>query len=156
MSSSNTILPASPNPICTHTVELNSDPLDFEDFLLETHTETASTTLSPVNGGCSWAWEVPGNSACVDYMLQTNEGYAKTMEGEDSKIAFRTKSGVEVMDDGYKWRKYGKKKIKNNPNPRHYYRCSMQGCKVKKKVEREREDVKFVITTYEGKHNHEP
>ncbi|KAL4279359.1 hypothetical protein GQ457_03G031660 [Hibiscus cannabinus] len=140
---------------------INSDLLDFDlDFLLlpqpqpETHTEiTPSTTLSPVNAGCC-PWEVPGNGASVDYVLQTNEGYAQTMEGT-SKITFRTKSEVEVMDDGYKWRKYGKKMIKSNPNPRHYYRCSSQGCNVKKKVEREREDVQFVITTYEGKHNHE-
>ncbi|KAE8727811.1 putative WRKY transcription factor 12 [Hibiscus syriacus] len=121
-------------------MELNS-----EHFLLLPQPETASTTLSPVN---------PGGRACVDYTLQTNEGYATTMEGK-VKIAFRTKSGVEVMDDGYKWRKYGKKMIKDNPNPRHYYRCSRAGCKVKKRVERDREDGRFVITTYEGRHNHE-
>ncbi|KAL4334834.1 hypothetical protein GQ457_07G022160 [Hibiscus cannabinus] len=144
---------------------ISTHQLDFEDFLLPPHyPETASSTsLSPLNGG-SWGWEVPGNSACLDYsyMLQiTNEGCAKTMEGEGEegvgkfKIAFRTKSGIEVMDDGYKWRKYGKKKIKNNPNPRHYFRCARQGCKVKKRVERDGEDGHFVITTYEGKHNHQ-
>ncbi|KAE8701845.1 putative WRKY transcription factor 12 [Hibiscus syriacus] len=159
-----------PNHICTHTMELNSNQLDFEDLLLlpdqpQTCTGTASitsclkpyTTLSPVNGGC-WAWEVPSNHACVDYMLPTNEGYVQAMEREDVekyRIAFRIKSGLEVMDDGYKWKKYGKKKIKSNPYPRHYYRCSREECKVKKRVEREGEDGVFVITTYEGKHNHE-
>jgi len=34
------------------------------------------------------------------------------------KIAFRTKSELEIMDDGYKWRKYGKKSVKNSPNLR--------------------------------------
>ena len=34
------------------------------------------------------------------------------------RVAFRTKSELEVMDDGYKWRKYGKKSVKNSPNPR--------------------------------------
>ncbi|MBA0742214.1 hypothetical protein Gogos_015293, partial [Gossypium gossypioides] len=24
---------------------------------------------------------------------------------------------IEAMDDGYKWRKYGKKSVKNSPNP---------------------------------------
>lgn len=33
-------------------------------------------------------------------------------------IAFRTRSELEIMDDGYKWRKYGKKSVKNNPNLR--------------------------------------
>jgi WRKY DNA -binding domain len=35
-----------------------------------------------------------------------------------SRIAFRTKSDVEVLDDGYRWRKYGKKMVKTNSNPR--------------------------------------
>jgi hypothetical protein len=35
-----------------------------------------------------------------------------------NKIAFRTRSEEEVLDDGYKWRKYGRKSVKNSPNPR--------------------------------------
>ncbi|MBA0653906.1 hypothetical protein Goklo_021005, partial [Gossypium klotzschianum] len=27
------------------------------------------------------------------------------------------KHKIEAMDDGYKWRKYGKKSVKNSPNP---------------------------------------
>jgi hypothetical protein len=34
------------------------------------------------------------------------------------RIAFRMKSEIEILDDGYKWRKYGKKSVKNSPNPR--------------------------------------
>ena len=34
------------------------------------------------------------------------------------RIGFRTKSEVEILDDGFKWRKYGKKSVKNSPNPR--------------------------------------
>lgn len=34
------------------------------------------------------------------------------------RIAFRMKSEVEIIDDGFKWRKYGKKSVKNSPNPR--------------------------------------
>uniref|UniRef100_A0A453EZ49 WRKY domain-containing protein n=1 Tax=Aegilops tauschii subsp. strangulata TaxID=200361 RepID=A0A453EZ49_AEGTS len=71
-----------------------------------------------------------------------------------SKIAFKTRSEVEVLDDGYRWRKYGKKMVKNSPNPRNYYRCSSEGCRVKKRVERDRDDERFVITTYDGVHNH--
>ncbi|CAL9129143.1 unnamed protein product [Musa acuminata var. zebrina] len=71
-----------------------------------------------------------------------------------TRVAFRTKSKIEKLDDGYSWRKYGKKMMKNSPNPRNYYRCSSEGCNVKKRVERESEDSRFVITTYEGIHNH--
>jgi WRKY DNA -binding domain len=34
------------------------------------------------------------------------------------RIAFRMQSDVDIVDDGYKWRKYGKKAVKNSPNPR--------------------------------------
>ncbi|KAK3138150.1 hypothetical protein QOZ80_5AG0365210 [Eleusine coracana subsp. coracana] len=70
------------------------------------------------------------------------------------RIAFRTKSEIEILDDGYKWRKYGKKSVKNSPNPRNYYRCSTEGCNVKKRVERDKDDPAYVVTTYEGTHNH--
>ncbi|XP_010915168.4 probable WRKY transcription factor 51 [Elaeis guineensis] len=69
-------------------------------------------------------------------------------------IGFRTKSEVDIIDDGFKWRKYGKKFVKSSPNPRNYYRCSNEGCAVKKRVERDQEDSRYVITTYEGVHNH--
>ncbi|VVB18048.1 unnamed protein product [Arabis nemorensis] len=71
------------------------------------------------------------------------------------RVAFRTRSKIDVMDDGYKWRKYGKKSVKNNTNKRNYYKCSSEGCMVKKRVERDGEDAAYVITTYEGVHNHE-
>ncbi|KAM3299520.1 hypothetical protein ACQJBY_040823 [Aegilops geniculata] len=70
------------------------------------------------------------------------------------RIAFRTRSEIEILDDGYKWRKYGKKAVKNSPNPRNYYRCSTEGCSVKKRVERDRDDPAYVVTTYEGTHSH--
>ncbi|ONK80886.1 uncharacterized protein A4U43_C01F22850 [Asparagus officinalis] len=77
-----------------------------------------------------------------------------TSTGRKWKVAFRTKSEIETMDDGYKWRKYGKKMVKNSPNPRNYYRCLTEGCSVKKRVERARDDSSYVLTTYEGIHNH--
>ncbi|KAJ4871569.1 putative WRKY transcription factor 50 [Raphanus sativus] len=70
------------------------------------------------------------------------------------RVAFKTRSDVEVLDDGFKWRKYGKKMVKNSPHPRNYYKCAADGCPVKKRVERDKDDPSFVITTYEGSHNH--
>ncbi|KAI9112317.1 hypothetical protein K1719_016840 [Acacia pycnantha] len=57
-------------------------------------------------------------------------------------------------DDGYKWRKYGQKSIKNSPNPRSYYRCTNPRCNAKKQVERCNEDPDSLIITYEGLHFH--
>ncbi|ESW33060.1 hypothetical protein PHAVU_001G039900 [Phaseolus vulgaris] len=88
------------------------------------------------------------------------EGSSNNPSGRENRqvvrdrVAFKTISEIEVLDDGYRWRKYGKKMVKNNPNPRNYYRCSVDGCSVKKRVERDKDDPRCVITTYEGSHTH--
>ena len=38
---------------------------------------------------------------------------------------------------------------------RSYYKCTTPGCGVRKHVERAASDPKAVVTTYEGKHNHD-
>ncbi|KAL5582236.1 hypothetical protein UlMin_014678 [Ulmus minor] len=73
----------------------------------------------------------------------------------EPKIIVQTRSEVDLLDDGYRWRKYGQKVVKGNPHPRSYYKCTSSGCNVRKHVERASTDAKAVITTYEGKHNHD-
>lgn len=48
------------------------------------------------------------------------EGVSKR-EKMDSRprIGFRTMSTIDVLEDGYKWRKYGKKSVKSSPNLRY-------------------------------------
>ncbi|WZZ85254.1 hypothetical protein YC2023_113838 [Brassica napus] len=43
---------------------------------------------------------------------------AETKDPPSHRVAFSTRSKIDVMDDGYKWRKYGKKSVKNNINKR--------------------------------------
>ncbi|KAJ4909672.1 putative WRKY transcription factor 57 [Raphanus sativus] len=71
------------------------------------------------------------------------------------RFAFMTKSDVDNLEDGYRWRKYGQKAVKNSPFPRSYYRCTNSRCTVKKRVERSSEDPSIVITTYKGQHCHQ-
>ncbi|MFS8009478.1 putative transcription factor WRKY family [Helianthus anomalus] len=53
------------------------------------------------------------------------------------KIVVQTKSEVDLLNDGFKWRKYGS-----------YYKCTFAGCNVRKHVERSPSDQKSVVTTY--------
>ncbi|XP_010412444.1 PREDICTED: WRKY transcription factor 1-like [Camelina sativa] len=73
----------------------------------------------------------------------------------DSRIVVHTQTLFDIVNDGYRWRKYGQKSVKGSPYPRSYYRCSSSGCPVKKHVERSSHDTKLLITTYEGKHDHD-
>ncbi|CAL5422588.1 unnamed protein product [Camellia sinensis] len=102
----------------------------------------------------------------------------------ENKYTLKIKScgGSGMSDDGYKWRKYGQKFIKNSPFPRisrdelyeywsqvtdqsfdsrlqiffdmSYYRCTNPGCSAKKQVEQSIEDPDTLIITYEGLHLH--
>ncbi|KAK9072212.1 hypothetical protein SSX86_008644 [Deinandra increscens subsp. villosa] len=88
------------------------------------------------------------------------ETYAADVSGatraiREPRVVVQTMSEVDILDDGYRWRKYGQKIVKGNPNPRSYYKCTSTGCTVRKHVERASHDLKSVITTYEGKHNHD-
>ncbi|KAL0420147.1 UNVERIFIED_CONTAM: WRKY transcription factor 71 [Sesamum radiatum] len=58
----------------------------------------------------------------------------------EPRFAFMTKSEVDHLEDGYRWRKYGQKAVKNSPFPRW--------------VERSCNDPTIVVTTYEGQHTH--
>ncbi|CAL1368649.1 unnamed protein product [Linum trigynum] len=73
----------------------------------------------------------------------------------EPRVVVQTTSDIDILDDGYRWRKYGQKVVKGNPNPRSYYKCTYSGCPVRKHVERASHDLRSVITTYEGKHNHD-
>ncbi|AED97953.1 unnamed protein product [Arabidopsis thaliana] len=110
----------------------------------------SSETFTGESGGS-------GSATTLSKKESTNRGSKESDQTKETghRVAFRTRSKIDVMDDGFKWRKYGKKSVKNNINKRNYYKCSSEGCSVKKRVERDGDDAAYVITTYEGVHNHE-
>nr|USN24509.1 WRKY transcription factor [Panax notoginseng] len=82
------------------------------------------------------------------------KGITDKKKNKKARFAFQTRSQVDILDDGYRWRKYGQKGVKNNKFPRSYYKCSYEGCNVKKQVQRLSKDEGVVVTTYEGMHTH--
>lgn len=92
------------------------------------------------------------------WKVSENEGISMiggTKTVREPRVVVQTTSDIDILDDGYRWRKYGQKVVKGNPNPRSYYKCTSLGCSVRKHVERASQDLRSVITTYEGKHNHD-
>ncbi|XWS30517.1 hypothetical protein CRYUN_Cryun24cG0124600 [Craigia yunnanensis] len=98
--------------------------------------------------------ELVQNGKIVGSETETKSGKKKEKKIRKSRYAFQTRSQVDILDDGYRWRKYGQKAVKNNKFPRSYYRCTHQGCNVKKQVQRLTKDESVVVTTYEGMHTH--
>ncbi|KAG6520857.1 hypothetical protein ZIOFF_017918 [Zingiber officinale] len=79
---------------------------------------------------------------------------SSSRSGRQVKYLVVALADIDVINDGYRWRKYGSKVVKGNSNPRSYYRCTNSGCKARKLVERSPDDLKKLMTTYEGTHNH--
>ncbi|RRT85874.1 hypothetical protein B296_00001174 [Ensete ventricosum] len=98
--------------------------------------------------------QVPSEAQGAHQMESPLEEEKKAAQQQKQRYAFHTRSHVDILDDGYRWRKYGQKAVKNNKFPRSYYRCTHQGCSVKKQVQRLSKDEAIVETTYEGVHNH--
>ncbi|XP_020275557.1 probable WRKY transcription factor 57 isoform X2 [Asparagus officinalis] len=99
--------------------------------------------------------EKPPETATSSSTSATNKGTKKGQKRtRQPRVAFMTKSEIDHLEDGYRWRKYGQKAVKNSPFPRSYYRCTNSKCTVKKRVERSSDDPSVVITTYEGQHCH--
>jgi len=101
------------------------------------------------------------NSTEQEYVPETNnnsKGRGKRRKREDvvRKLEVECSNNINVLDDGYHWRKYGQKKVKGTPFPRAYYRCThtLTKCSVRKMTE-ETQSGTFLIS-YEGTHNHVP
>lgn len=130
----------------------NSPPAQSARSQEDQHSEICNVEehLSEVSDGNANKTSVDGDIADSKIIKKRK---IKTEKGP--RYAFKTRSETDVLEDGYKWRKYGRKVVKSSPHPRSYYRCSENNCSVKKRVERDPSDQGLLITTYEGTHNHE-
>ncbi|KAH7838362.1 hypothetical protein Vadar_025449 [Vaccinium darrowii] len=150
--------PSSPEPL----LEVKRE----QNLVVDAGSETAVTPNSSASSSSTEAGDDDSNKVkrerqqkeSADGGESSKKGSKAKKKGEkrekEPRFAFMTKSEVDHLEDGYRWRKYGQKAVKNSPFPRSYYRCTTQKCTVKKRVERSYQDPTVVITTYEGQHNH--
>jgi len=55
----------------------------------------------------------------IKWSRSTKGGKKKGQKRQrEPRVAFLTKSEVDHLEDGYRWRKYGQKAVKNSPFPR--------------------------------------
>ncbi|XP_077238113.1 putative WRKY transcription factor 4 [Tasmannia lanceolata] len=94
----------------------------------------------------------PKRTRTVETTVTYSAPLLKTVK--EPRVVLQTASDPESLSDGYRWRKYGQKLVKGNPNPRSYYKCTSEGCPVRKHVEKALDNVNSLVVKYEGKHNH--
>jgi len=89
-----------------------------------------------------------------------------------SEVAVALESADDLLDDGWRWRKYGQKFVRGSrcararcacarrgasrarSHPRSYYKCTTPNCPMRKHVERCSAAPHLVVTTYEHAHDH--
>ncbi|KAE9601291.1 putative transcription factor WRKY family [Lupinus albus] len=148
---SSNLAPSSSDFILSDYLMLDDIGVDNQESWSQSTESSEKANNNHVNHGLNYGATSKNNNNNIKCRNKSKRNKTE----KSSRIAFRTKSELEIMDDGFKWRKYGKKSVKNNPNLRNYYKCSFEGCSVKKTVERDREDSSYVITTYDSVHNHQ-
>ena len=56
---------------------------------------------------------------CARVICRAAKGKGKGEKRQrQPRFAFMTKSEIDHLEDGYRWRKYGQKAVKNSPFPR--------------------------------------
>lgn len=70
--------------------------------------------MSHMSGGISVSDELGG----LENGSHSNNKKKGEKKVRKPRFAFQTRSQVDILDDGYRWRKYGQKAVKNNKFPR--------------------------------------
>ncbi|CAL4918205.1 unnamed protein product [Urochloa decumbens] len=89
-------------------------------------------------------------------LAEIESGGERNEVGEEAAAAEAGNGSQLVMpEDGYEWKKYGQKFIKNIQKIRSYFRCRNKLCGAKKKVEWHPSDPNRALRiVYDGAHQH--
>uniref|UniRef100_A0A0E0LG98 WRKY domain-containing protein n=1 Tax=Oryza punctata TaxID=4537 RepID=A0A0E0LG98_ORYPU len=119
--------------------EATPPPLDPPETPAGSSADGAASSCSTDDGADGGKPVAASTEAASKSLTPGKKGGKK--RARQPRFAFMTKSEIDHLEDGYRWRK-------------SYYRCTNSKCTVKKRVERSSDDPSVVITTYEGQHCH--
>ncbi|KAL5230607.1 hypothetical protein ABZP36_029383 [Zizania latifolia] len=85
-----------------------------------------SSTVTTAAGSSSTATMTEATGGTTELLLQgsaarrgRSSGKKPGGSGRTPRLAFQTRSENDILDDGYRWRKYGQKAVKNSEFPRY-------------------------------------
>jgi WRKY transcription factor 2 len=113
---------------------------------------TDVNVLDSMIGNATCSSDSPSNPIYVQSETIHEENIESHHLLEEQKGTLPATAIGRTSDDGYNWRKYGKKLIKGSEHPRSYYKCNHENFLVKKKIECAHDGITEII--YKGTHNH--
>ncbi|KAL2539710.1 putative WRKY transcription factor 75 [Abeliophyllum distichum] len=92
--------------------------------------------IIPEPDGLNREIKMKDHSFSKSLVSMKNEIKSGKKKGDEKKttkprIAFQTRTKVDILDDGYRWRKYGQKAVKNQKFPRRRSKCSVDETKAR-------------------------
>ncbi|XP_042415443.1 transcription factor WRKY19-like [Zingiber officinale] len=100
---------------------------------------------------------IPPHAELLPELPAGPSGIRTPRKRKEGRLTLRTPAPVTGKvdvppEDGYTWRKYGRKAILHSKFLRSYYRCTHKICEAKKKVQQIDENPFILEITYEGEH----
>jgi len=121
----------------------NSSPRENKIKEQKVESNTIDPNATPNHLALKTPCEVTSPNVVTPSLSSSNSAQSATQ-----RVVKETRTDGYI-DDGFKWRKYGQKMVKEHP--RSYYRCTEESCSAKKQVEKHDDTC---INTYEGTHSH--
>lgn len=91
----------------------------FNGMPTENHDQMPPSPCVPALASTNNTSNISNGGDCQNSSLNKRRGAGKTKKPIPPRVAFHTRSSEDILDDGYKWRKYGQKSVKHSKQPRY-------------------------------------